>query len=125
VSAYSPAGAHLWSRAFPAQAGGLFTTPTVTRGRVFIGFQEGDCFCALAAATGQVLWRDPSAQGDQFSPATVAGGVVYGVDEDTLEALDARTGQVLFASATATAGQPAIAGDRVFTEGAAVTAWGP
>ncbi len=124
VTAYSPAGARLWSRAFPAQPGGLFTTPTVTRGRVFVGFQEGNCFCALAAATGRVLWRDPSAQGDQFSPATVAGGVVYGVDEDTLEALDARTGRVLFASATPTAGQPAIAGGLVFTEGAAVTAWG-
>jgi outer membrane protein assembly factor BamB len=125
VTAYSSAGAHLWSRAFPAQPGGLFTTPTVTRGRVFVGFQEGNCFCALAAATGHVRWRDPNAQGDQFSPATVAGGVVYGVDEDTLEALDARTGHVLFASATPTAGQPAIAGGMVFTEGASVTAWGP
>jgi outer membrane protein assembly factor BamB len=125
VTAFTPAGQRLWSRAFPAQPGGLFTTPTVTRGRVFVGFQEGPCFCALAAATGRVLWRDPQAQGDQFSPAAVAGGVVYGVDADTLEALDARTGRVLFASTASTAGQPAIAGGMIFTEGAAVTAWSP
>ncbi|HEY2788474.1 MAG TPA: PQQ-binding-like beta-propeller repeat protein, partial [Gaiellales bacterium] len=125
VMAFSPAGQRLWSRAFPAQPGGLFTTPTVTRGRVFVGFQEGPCFCALEAATGRVLWRDPRAQGDQFSPAAVAGGVVYGVDEDTLEALDASTGKVLFASAASTAGQPAIVGGMIFTEGAAVTAWSP
>ena len=125
VTAFTPAGQRLWSRAFPAQPGGLFTTPTVTRGRVFVGFQEGPCFCALAAVTGRVLWRDPQAQGDQFSPAAVAGGVVYGVDSDTLEALDARTGRVLFASTASTAGQPAIAGRMIFTEGAAVTAWSP
>ena len=125
VTAFTPAGQRVWSRAFPAQPGGLFTTPTVARGRVFVGFQEGPCFCALSAATGRVLWRDPQAQGDQFSPAAAAGGVVYGVDEDTLEALDARTGKVLFAGSASTAGQPAIAGGRIFTEGAAVTAWGP
>ena len=72
-----------------------------------------------------MLWRDPSAQGDQFSPASVAGGVVYGVDEDTLEALDARTGRVLFAGPDPTAGQPAIGAGMVFTEGAALTAWSP
>jgi outer membrane protein assembly factor BamB len=125
VDAFTLAGNRLWSRAFPAQPGGLFTTPTVSDGRVFVGFQEGPCFCALSAATGRVLWRDPSAQGDQFSPASVAGGVVYGVDEDTLEALDARTGRVLFAGPDPTAGQPAIGAGMVFTEGAALTAWSP
>jgi outer membrane protein assembly factor BamB len=125
VTAFTTSGQRLWSRAFPAQPGGLFTTPTVSRGRVFTGFQEGPCFCALAAATGRVLWRDRNAQGDQFSPASVAGGIVYGVDSDTLEALDARTGKVLFAATAPTAGQPAIAGGMIFTEGAAVTAWSP
>ena len=68
--------------------------------------------CGLSAAMGR-CWRDPRAQGDQFSPASVAGGVGYCVDSDTLEALDARTGQVLFASTASTAGQPAIAGGMI------------
>jgi hypothetical protein len=72
-----------------------------------------------------VLWRDRIAQGDQFSPATTGRGVVYDVDEETLEALDARTGHVLFAAAAPTGGQPAAAAGMVFTEGAAVTAWAP
>jgi outer membrane protein assembly factor BamB len=125
VAAYTPGGTSLWQRTFGGALGGLFTTPAVAHGRVFVGSEEGPCPCALSAATGRVLWRDPAAQGDQFSPATVGGGAVYVVDEGTLEALAAGTGHVLFASAAATGGQPAAANGMLFTEGSAVTAWAP
>ena len=86
-------GALLWSSGVRA-----FVAPAVANGVVYFA---ADSLYALDAKTGAKLWRRPlSFQYSESSPA-VAGGVVYvGSDDHSLDAFNAKSGNMLWSYRT-------------------------
>lgn len=88
---------------------------------------------ALDPATGEILWQtaDPNRGGRDMGAVTVANGVVFagsmsaGPDDDTMFALDAASGDILwrFASGGSVASGPAVA-DGVVYWGTGYRLWG-
>jgi len=86
-------GALLWNSGVRA-----FVAPAVANGVVYFA---ADSLYALDAKTGAKLWRRPlSFQYSESSPA-VAGGVVYvGSDDHSLDAFNAKSGNMLWSYRT-------------------------
>lgn len=80
------------------KTGGVFSTPAVADGGVFVGTRDGEVY-ALDAYTGDQSWRY-MLDGPMNSAPITAGGVVYVSsevgDSDLIYALDASTGVELW-----------------------------
>ena len=72
--------------------GGVFSSPAVVDGVVYVG--QGRDVYALDAASGQLRWRYETGSGVYSSPAVVDGVVYVGSYDDYLYALDAASGQL-------------------------------
>jgi len=105
-----------WSIATP----GALTTAVVVVGNTVYAEDDRGVVVAVDKSTGQTLWQSAST-GFTVGPEGVAlgGGKVFAATTDGLEALDARSGRVLWTTRltqTTTAGvdmQPTVIGNRV------------
>ena len=105
-----------WSIATP----GALTTAVVVVGNTVYAEDDRGVVVAVDKSTGQTLWQSAST-GFTVGPEGVAlgGGKVFAATTDGLEALDARSGRVLWTTRltqTTTAGvdmQPTVIGSRV------------
>jgi outer membrane protein assembly factor BamB len=88
-------GAILWSRPLPPF--GVYLAMASGEGLVFAATSIGGDLYALDGATGDIVWRQPSASG--FNGPTYAGGVVYaGNGDGHVYAIDASSGELLWKS---------------------------
>jgi eukaryotic-like serine/threonine-protein kinase len=100
-------------------AGNIDSSPAVTGGTVYIGWNTASTggVYALDAATGRVRWSYLIYSFIVFSRPSVAGGIVYFADDDgKVYALDAATGQVRWTYPTGgvVMSSPAVAGGTVY-----------
>lgn len=104
-------GTLLWAY---TTGGGVFASPAVAKGVVYIGSADAK-FYALNARTGAQHWS--VAAGSTVRTAAVANGVVYFTSQDNIAyAVDALTGSVLASGSTGGAyfGGPSVADGRVY-----------
>ncbi len=78
-----------------ATGGGIYSSPTVVGGTVYVGSRDGNIY-ALNAATGEKLWAFKTGSWVESSPVVVGGVVYVGSNDGSLYALDARTGAKLW-----------------------------
>lgn len=95
-------GKQLWSRKIPNDAAGTHSSPTIRRGRLFVGTGGNALVTAVNAATGALLWRrrlHPSnLYGTDLGPVgtDTAGRVFAATSVGTVFALSQATGATLW-----------------------------
>ncbi|HML03696.1 MAG TPA: PQQ-binding-like beta-propeller repeat protein [Candidatus Bathyarchaeia archaeon] len=82
--------------------GGVYTSPAVAYGTVFVGSYDGNIY-ALNASTGAFMWRYTT-DGGPADPAVSDGVVFVGSGEGYVYALNASTGSLIWIFATSGAG---------------------
>lgn len=85
-------GKALWST---STNGKIFSTPAISRDRVFIGSTDKNVYC-LDLHSGQIIWTRPTGKSIVASPSVVEGTVFIGGSDGTFRALDAENGMLLW-----------------------------
>jgi outer membrane protein assembly factor BamB len=106
-------GGALWATPLAGQF--ILSSPTVVRGKVFVGGGDHNVY-ALDASNGNILWSVPTGGEVNSSPAVYRGVVYVGSYDHQLYALDASTGNVIWTASTGDLvySSPAIANGRVY-----------
>ena len=86
--------------------GDVGSSPTLSDGIIYVGTEDDNhvrrgYVYALAAPTGELVWRYETTGGHVSSSPAVSGGVVYvGSDDDNVYALDASSGELVWSYET-------------------------
>src|SRR5271157_2658634 len=70
----------------------IFSSPAISRGRVYIGSDQKYMFYCLNATTGLLLWSYTMGGWVMSSPAVAVGRVYMGSDDDKIYCFNATTG---------------------------------
>jgi len=70
---------------------GIYSAPTVSKGRVYTGDDEGNLYC-LALRNGKTLWKRNFGYRVKGAPAVADGYVVFATADGHIYALNAKTG---------------------------------
>jgi outer membrane protein assembly factor BamB len=92
-----------------------YSAPAVANGVVYIGSMDGNLY-ALKAGTGSKRWSYHAGDWVRSSPA-VANGVVYFNSNNNLDALNARTGALLWSHSPGGDSSPTVANGVVYVGG--------
>jgi outer membrane protein assembly factor BamB len=103
-----------WTAAIP---GGIYASPIVAHGVVYLGGGDGRMH-AFDASTGASLWDGPPQGGFYVDSAAAAHGLVFGSSIfKTLRAYDAESGDVVWSDRACSAGvraSPTVVGDTLY-----------
>src|SRR5207245_9889868 len=74
-------------------AGGIFDSPAVDNGIVYIGTKENSTLYAMNMSTGKINWTMPTGDYINSSPAIAYGTVYVGAKDGKLYSFEAFTGK--------------------------------